>query len=129
MLAIGPEPLNVIFAILVICTTTALPVGNLLKAMTIVLLARENVWYVLRLLKNKSKKFEIESGTLTKIRLGYPTSPKMNPNSWESQIRVIFLKVPSKSSNRQLKAFINLHPNPAMSRTNGFFSAFYDGRL
>ena len=50
-----------------------------------------------------------------KIRLGYPTSPKMNPSSWESRIRVIFLKVPSKSSNRQLKAFINPHPNPAMS--------------
>ena len=58
MLAIGPEPLNVvIFAILGICTTTALPVGNRLKVTTIVLLARENVWCVLRLLNDKSKKF------------------------------------------------------------------------
>ena len=40
----GPELLNVvIFAILGIYTTTALPVGNHLKATTIVLLARVNV--------------------------------------------------------------------------------------
>ena len=36
VLAIGPEPLNIIFAIRGICTTTALPVGNRLKATTIV---------------------------------------------------------------------------------------------
>ena len=57
VLAIGPESLNVvIFAILGIYTTTALHVENRLKATTIVLLARENVWCVLHLLKNKSKK-------------------------------------------------------------------------
>ena len=59
VLAIGPEPLNVvIFAILGICTTIALPVGNRLKATTIVLLARENAWCVLRLLKNKRKNYK-----------------------------------------------------------------------
>ena len=57
VLAIGPEPLNgVIFASLGICTTTAVPVGSHLKATTIVLLARENVWCVLPLLKNKDKR-------------------------------------------------------------------------
>ena len=57
VLAIGPEPLNVvIFAIRGICTTTALPVGNCPKATTIVLLVRDNVWCVLHLLKNKNKR-------------------------------------------------------------------------
>ena len=56
VLETGPELLNVaIFAILGIYTTTALPVGNHLKATTIVLLARVNVWCVLRLLKIKNK--------------------------------------------------------------------------
>ena len=76
---------------------------------------RDSYKGVLHLLKNKNKELEIESDMLKKIRLGYPTSPKMNPNSWESRIRVIFLKAPSKSSNRQLKAFTNPHQNPAMS--------------
>ena len=88
MLAIGPEPLNVvIFAILGICTTTALPVGNRLKATTIVLLAKEKLWCVLRLLKNKSKKIINRKRYVKKIRLGYPTSPEMNLSSWESRIR------------------------------------------
>ena len=64
MLAIGPEPLNVvIFATLGICTTTALPVGNRLKAMTSVLRSMMDAFNKLAATVTMSKQSQDPSST------------------------------------------------------------------